>query len=203
MPELSGFRISSWDTALRVNAHRSPGRFNRTGSPATQYISLHPLTPWAEYVRYHELTTPEEVAERRLRLYTIRVITEDISTLDFENASSFGLKPGDLVADDWTACQELADRLRDDDAAPKVLNVPSAALAGTRNIVILGERVAIPYLWTPVDDGDLPASVVAEHARPPEKLLELTRMRPEPHAELEAWSSGRRFEFEDLATQPR
>ena len=202
MPELPGFRVASWDTPLRVNRHRSPGRFHREGSPATQYISLHPLTPWAEYVRFHGLTSAEELAERRLRVYSLRVLDDSITTLGFSDARSYGLEPRDLVSDDWTACQEFAERLRSDAASPKALLVPSAALPGTRNIVILGERVGIPYSWNPVDSGDVPACVTAERSQPPERLLELTRRYGDPHWEFQEWEQGREYAFADLQTVP-
>jgi hypothetical protein len=67
--------------------------------------------------------------------------------------------------------------------------------------VIFGERVDIPYLWTPIDEGDLPACVVAEEGRPPEKLFELVRHQGKPHAEFEAWVSGQSFDFADLGTE--
>lgn len=201
MPELPGFRLATWDTPLRVNPNRTAGRFNRENSPATQYIGLHPLTPWAEYIRAHGLTSREDVTDRRLRTWSMRVITSEVTEVDFEDAADYGLEPHDLISDDWTACQDFADRLREDAAAPKVLRVPSAALPGTRNIVIFGERVDIPYLWTPVDEGDLPACIVAEEGRPPEKLLELVRHQGQPHAEFEAWAAGQRFDFADLRTE--
>lgn len=202
MPELSGFRLAAWDTPLRANPNRSPGRFNRENSPATQYIGLHPLTPWAEYLRTHAITSRDAVNDRRIRIWAIRLVTSEITTIDFENAPTFGLDPRNLISDDWTACQEFADRLREDAAAPKVLRVPSAALAGTRNVVILGERVDMPYLWTPLDEGDLPTCVVVEQGCPPERLLDVVRYEGEPHAEFEAWSRGRGYEFADLRPPP-
>ena len=200
MPELPGFRLAAWDTPLRVNPNRAAGRFNHQGSPATQYIGLHPLTPWAEYLRTQGITSREAVNDRRIRTWAIRVVTPEVTRIDFENAADFGLDPHDLISDDWTVCQDFAERLREDAAAPRVLQVPSAALAGTRNIVILGERVDMPYLWTPIDDGDLPTCIVAEEGRPPGKLLSLIRREGQPHAEFEAWSVGQRYEFADLRT---
>lgn len=202
MPEHWGFRLAAWDTPLRVNPNRTAGRFHRENSPATQYVGLHPLTPWAEYLRTHGITSREEVNDQRIRIWALRVVTADITPIDFENASHFGLDPWDLVSDDWTACQDFADGLRDDASAPKVLQVPSAALAGTCNLVLLGERVDIPYLWTPLDEVDVPTCVVAEDGRPPARLLDLVRYDGEPHAEFEAWGSGWRYEFADLRTAP-
>ena len=200
MSQRPGFRLAAWDTPLRVNSHREAGRFHRAGSPATQYISLHPLGPWAEYLRFHDLRSRDDVADRRLRTWAIRVLLEDVLEVDFNNAPHYGLEPHELVSDDWTACQDLADRFRRDGAAPKALQVPSAALPGTRCLVILGERVDIPFLWAPVDDVDMPACLVVEDGRPPQSLLELVRYSGDRHAELDAWLAGDVYEFADLAT---
>lgn len=197
-----GFRIAAWDTPLRVSPNRSPGRFNHTSSPPTQYASLHPLTPWAEYIRNQGLQTPEELAEHRLRIWALRLDLSAAAEVSFETAPSFGLEPWDLVGSDHGPCRDFADRLRAEASAPKTLIVPSAALPGTRNVVILGERVAIPYQWPALDEGDIPASIVAVGAQPPADLLPLVRHGDSPHAEHDAWAAGRRYRFDDLITDP-
>jgi len=201
-----GFRISTWDTPLRVNPHRGPGRYHRAGSPPTQYICLHPLGPWAEYLRNGDLRRPEDIADLRLNVWAFKLDLKDALELDFEaaerRAEEPGMRPEDLVSDDHTACRRLADRLRSDSAAPKALVVPNAALPGTRNLVIFGPRVQIPYLWEPVDYGDIPACVITKASQPPEGLLERVRFSRQPHAELEAWRVGRRFDFTDLQREP-
>lgn len=199
LPEV-GFRISDWDTPLRPNSHRTPGRFHRAGSPPTQYISLHPLGPWAEYLRYHDLRQPEDVADRRLNVWALRLNLEDAVEIAFETSlAEFELPPEDLVGDDHGPCQELADRLRADAAAPKQIVVPSAALPGSRNLVVLGPQVQIPYLWEPIDEGDVPACALTKASQPPEGLPEVVRFSGTPHAELEAWKEGRHYVLADLA----
>ncbi|MEX1141473.1 MAG: RES family NAD+ phosphorylase [Thermoleophilaceae bacterium] len=198
MAELPGFRLAAWDTPLRVHAHREAGRYHRAGSPPTQYIGLHPLAPWAEYMRHHGLRSRDEVDDRRIRTWAIRVTGPEPVEIAFDDAPDHGLDAYDLVSDDWGACQDLADRLRTDAAAPNVVVVPSAALPGARNVVIFDERVDIPYQWEPVDDVDLPACVVAEEGRPPAGLADLVRHRDDDHAELEAWRSGEPFDLADL-----
>ena len=193
-----GFRISDWDTPLRVNPNRSPGRYNHAGSPATQYFGLHPLTPWAEYMRYHGLRDAEELANRRLSIWAVRLDVADAPSITFENASTFGLEPWDLVSADHSACRELADRLRNDSTGPQTVVVPSAALPGTRNVVVLGERAPIPYLWTPIDEVDLPVSIVAAAAQPPLDLIPFVRHGDEAHREFEAWARGERYAFGDV-----
>lgn len=195
MDELVGFRVASWDTPLRVNPNRHEGRWNRAGSGATQYIGLHPLTSWAEYLRWHGLRRPEEIADIRMGVWVIRFDLDGALDLNFDRAAMLGLEPEDLIADDWSGCQAAAERLRSDRAAPKVLVTPSAALPGTRNVVILEPRVGIPYTFAPLDPVDLPVTLSAAGARPPASLLPLVRYRGESHAEYEAWKRGDRFEL--------
>jgi RES domain-containing protein len=187
---LLAYRISSWDTPLRVNPNRSPGRYNHAEAPATQYLGLHPLTPWAEYLRTNELFDEERLAERRLRIWVLQVDLSAALTIDFNDAPAYGLEPSDLVADDHGPCQRLAERLRLEEGAPSTIIVPSAALPGTRNAVIFGERVRIPYDWSPIDEGDVPACVIAERSQPPAGIKALVRYRDAEHEGLTAWLSG-------------
>ncbi len=193
------FRIADWDTPLRVNPNRTAGRYSRASSPATQYLALHPLGAWAEYVRNQGLETIDAIVELRLTVWTVVVRVEELIELTFEHADRHGLRPEEIVADNWNACQEFADWVRRDADQPNAVVAASAALPGTRTLVILEPRVAIPYTWEPLDDTDCPAAIVAADARPPAMLLPLVRRRGEPHAELEAWKRGRRFDFEEPA----
>lgn len=196
-----GFRISDWDTPLRVDSHPVPGRFHRAGSPPTQYICLHPLGPWAEYLRYHDLRRPGDVADVRLNLWALRVDLNEAIEIDFEAADGnpeLKVTPEDLVSDDYTNCQKLADRLRADSAAPKLIIVPNAALSGTRNLVIFGPRVQTPYDSAPIDAGDIPACALTRASQPPPGLLQRVRFSGHPHAALDAWRGGRHFESNDL-----
>jgi len=132
-------------------------------------------------------------------LLTLRPPNE-VFELTYETAASIGLSPDDLVADDWSPCQEAAERLRQDSDFPKVWSVPSAALPGTQNVVIFGPRVAIPYQSQIIDpDLDVPCSVVAESTSAPEVLLRLTRFRGSPHAELDNWKRNEPFLFAEPA----
>lgn len=195
MPELAGFRVASWDTPLRVNPNRHAGRWNYADSAATQYIGLHPLAPWAEYLRWHDMRDAAEARELRLGVWAIRLLVEDVLEVNYETAPSLGLQPEDLVSDDWSACQALGERLRADNTGPKVLRTPSAALPGAHNIVILEPRVPIPYGFDPIDAADVPVSLAAAGARPPSSLLELVRYRGESHPQLAAWLRGEAYEL--------
>lgn len=200
MPEVVAYRLAAWDTPLWVNPNRSPGRYNRPGTGPTQYLSLHPLTPWAEYLRRQGLGSPEELRELGLRVWALRVVLERVRELTYDTAPELGLEPKALVADDWGPCQALGDRCREEPAMPDVLRVPSAALPGTRNLVLFGPRVAAPYLVEPLDEVDIPSAVVADGARPLHTLPPLVRYRGEPHAEYEAWRRGRSFVFDEPPT---
>jgi RES domain-containing protein len=190
MRELVGFRVASWDTPLRANPNRAAGRFNQARSGATQYIALHPLATWAEYLRWHDLRDPAALREIRLGVWAIRVNVEEMLSLDFDNAHELGLSAEDLISDDWSACQDPAERLRSDPAGAKVLRTPSAALPGAHNLVILEARVAVPYSFTPIDSVDTPVTLCAAGARPPKALVELVRFRGDGHAGYEAWLDG-------------
>jgi RES domain-containing protein len=192
------YRISNWDTPLRVNPNRTAGRYNESGSASTQYLSLHPLTPWAEYLRTNELRDPDDLKDHRLRVWAVRADISAATRIDFTNAEDFEIEAEDLISEDHRACRRLAERLREDSRGPRMIVVPSAALPGTENVVIFGERVPIPYLWTPLDEGDLPACVIAERSQPPAEIDALVRYRGEPHAAFEEWRAGRRYRFPDL-----
>ncbi len=199
MNEAVAFRIAGWDTSLRVNPNRTAGRFNDAGSPATQYLCLHPLGPWAEYLRSNGLRDPAELAERRLRIWALRVDLSKATEVNFSNARQFELnEPEDLITDSHAACQALAERLRSDPHGPESIVVPSAALPGTDNLVILGERVQIPYSWEPLSAVDIPACVIAERSQPPPGIASLVRYTGDPHPAFEAWRVGRSYHFPDL-----
>lgn len=188
------FRLASWRRPLRTEPSRVAGRFHRVTEDApTQYLCLHPLGPWAEFLRASGLRTAEQLVLVRHRTWALRLELGGLVRIGFAEAAEHGLRPGDLVSDDHRACHRLADRLRAAGAAGAI--VPSAALPGTENIVLFGERAAAPYLVEPVSAVDVPASLTAEGGRPPAGLLERVRRGGAAHAALEAWRSGDDFGF--------
>jgi RES domain len=193
-PLVAAYRLASWRRPLRTEPSRVAGRFHRMteGSP-TQYMCLHPLGPWAEFMRAADLRTVEQLALVRHRTWALRLHLAGLARIGFEEAGAHGLRPGDLVSDDLRACHRLADRLRADRVAGAI--VPSAALPGTDNIVLFGERAAAPYLVEPLSAVDVPASLTADGGRPPLGLLGRVRRRGAPHAALEAWRAGEPFRF--------
>jgi len=198
VPELVAYRLASWDTPLWVNPNRIAYRYNRAGSGPTQYLSLHPLTTWAEHLRGEDRRTIDEVLELRARLWAIRVVVPELSDLTFDNAADFGLRPQDLVGDDHGPCQAFGDRCRGNPGMPKVWRAPSAALPGTRNLVLFGPRVASGYLTDPIDpEVDVPAAIAAEDGRALHTLLSHVCYVGMLNAEYQAWTQGMTFEFEE------
>jgi RES domain-containing protein len=191
---VAGYRLASWRRPLRTEPSRVAGRFHRvTEDSATQYLCLHPLGPWAEFLRGSDLRTAEQLALVRHRTWALRLDLGGLLRIGFDEAGGYGLRPGDLVSDDHRACHRLADRLRADGAPGAI--VPSAALPGTDNVVLFGERAAAPYLVEPLSAVDVPASLTADGGRPPLGLLDRVRRRGSSHAALEAWRSDEPFRF--------
>ena len=192
------FRFANYATPLRVIPSARSGRFHRSGDPVTQYFAEHPLGAWAEFLRWSP-TTPATLPTVAVRLWVVRVELAQLVVIDFANASSWGISPGQLVSDDdYSDCQDLADRLRAR-GAPGVL-VPSAALPGTRNVVLFGRYVLGPYGQTPMTPEHLSGTMVADYARPPEEVLPLYRPRNQPHGGLEAHARGDTFLLPEPAT---
>jgi RES domain-containing protein len=185
------YRFASFATPLRAISARQPGRFNRGDEESpTQYLSLHPLGPLAELMRNADIRTPEQIRAVQTRTWTLEVPLDDLTEITFDNALDVGIDAAQLVADDRTACQELAAQLRGQ--VPGII-APSAALPGTRNVIVFGPRVAAPYLTTPVSAIDVPASITAKDARPLTSLLDVMRFIGDSHRALDAWQRGRAF----------
>jgi hypothetical protein len=189
--ELVAFRWADYDRPLRAHPHTGDARYTRSGSEPTQYWSLHPLGPWAEFLRATYVGPPVSLATIRQRVWAARFSfdADEIVEVTYEWAKGSGhVSPEDLVSDEYTGCQLFADWAREHHAA---LIVPSAALPGTRNLIVFGARAASPYQLPPVDPQlDVPSSVLAEHARPPAQLPSYVRFRGQPHPEFEAWIAG-------------
>lgn len=196
------YRSSEWDTPWWAEPNRGEGRFNEVNSPPTQYWATHPLTPFAERLRGLGRDVAADLETIRWRAWAAKIDDDDLVEIGFGDATAHGIEPDDLVGDDWTPCQELARRLRASDVTGAV--VPSAALPGTRCVVMFGERFASPYLLEPIDPGfDVPTAAAAERATPPSALVPHVRWHGEPHLELESWRHGGEFAFRDPAgTRP-
>ena len=187
------YRFATYATPLRTVPAGQPARYSRGDEEEpTQYLALHPLGPLAELMRNADLRTPEQIRAVQTRTWALDVSLDELPEIAFDTADQFGISAEDLVADDRSACQQLAVQLRTQ--VPGIV-VPSAALPATRNLVLFGPRVAAPYLTEPVSTLDIPASITAEHGRPLLSLLDIVRFIGDPHPALEAWQQGRSFGF--------
>jgi hypothetical protein len=198
VPELTTFRLANYETPLWAVENFSAGRYNRADHGFTQYLSLHPLTPWAELLRNEDRRTRERALHMRYPLWAIRVtLADDPPELTFDTAAAHGIAPEDLVADDHGPCRALADAFRV--TGPSAFLAPSAALPGTTNLVVLEPRVLTSWVAEPVDEQDWPGSLAAQDGRCPEGLWDLVHYRDArgPHPAYEAWSDGEPFTFEE------
>jgi hypothetical protein len=187
------YRFATYATPLRVVPAGLAARYSRGDEDEpTQYLALHPLGPFAELMRNADLRAPDQVRAVQTRTWALEVPVDDLLEIGFDTADQFGIGPEELVADDRSACQQLAARLRGQ--VPGIV-VPSAALPATRNVVLFGPRVAAPYLTEPVSTLDVPAGITAEHGRPLLSLLDLVRFVGDPHPALEAWKQGVSLSF--------
>jgi hypothetical protein len=196
--ELVAFRLANYETPLWSVPNFSAGRYNEPDAGSTQYLSLHPLTPWAELLRNEDRRTREQAVLMRYPLWALRLRFDDAPLeLTFDNACDFGLTAQDLVADDHTPCRALAQRFRD--SGPNAFVAPSAALPGTRNLVVLEPHVLVPWNQIPIDEIDWPGSLASQDGRCPEGLWDLVHYRGTrtKHAGFEAWEDGDDFMFEE------
>jgi hypothetical protein len=196
--ELVAFRLANYETPLWAVENFSAGRYNAASSGFTQYLSLHPLTPWAELLRNEDRRTRDRAVLMRYPLWAIRAqIEHEPFDLTFSNATRFGLDPADLVDDDWGRCRALAEALRTEGRTS--FTAPSAALTGTTNLIVLEPRVLVSWNQVPFDDIDWPGSMASQEGRCPEGLWERVHYRAtgKKHPGLDAWERGDTFEFQE------
>jgi hypothetical protein len=167
------YRHCDYRTPLRSSfqAQRRPGRYHRGNEEEpTQYVCLHPLGPHAEAIRRYDARTPADARVLDLRTWALDVDIRELVEVPFADA---------WVADDYTACHDLADTMRESGRAGMI--VPSAALPGTRNVVVFGGRTATPYDLSRLGATEVSASITGEHGCALQALIELVRFRGEPH----------------------
>lgn len=198
MPELVAFRLANYETPLWSVENFAAGRYNHADSGFTQYLSLHPLTPWAELLRNEDRRTRQRALMMRYPLWAIRAqLSAEPLGLTFDTALEHGLTPAQLVGDDHGPCRALADRLRR--GGVSAFTAPSAALPGTTNLVVLAPRVLVAYDQVPLHELDWPGAMAAQDGRCPEGLWDLVHHHgaPVPHPALAAWEAGETFAFEE------
>jgi RES domain-containing protein len=199
------FRLANHETPLWPVANFTAARYNRSATGPTQYLSLHPMTPWAEVLRSEDRRTRDRAVLLRYPLWAVKVqLDEEPPELTFDNATGFGLAPDDLVADDQVACQAFAEGQRSAAGGIRVFVAPSAALPGTRNVVILDPAVVTAFDAEPIGPEDLPTAMAAQDGRCPEDLWTLVHYRGvgTRHAAYDAWLGGHELLFEEPPVTP-
>lgn len=177
------YRHAAWDTPWRVNPSRSTGRYNAAGE-LVQYWCTHPLGPAAEMARAHGISSTDELADLRLRMWAATLDLGGLTRITFANATEHGITAEKLVSEDYAATQALARRLRDTGSPGLV--VPSAALPGTDNVVLFGPRVLSPYLYDPIDPEQVATAHIADTPPAPE-VAGVVRRRGTEHEGLVTW----------------
>jgi len=114
--------------------------------------------------------TDDEVRHLDLRTWAVSIPRDGLVEVPFADA---------WVADDYGACQDLADTLRE--AGHRGAIVPSAALPGTQNVVLFGGRVTVPWVHGAPRPFEVRASITGEHGSALLSLLKLVRFRGAPH----------------------
>ena len=162
------FRAANFRTPLRSLVPDTVGaRYHRGTEPEpTQYLALHPLGPAAEMLRNRDLRSPEQARALELRIWALEVEERGLVEVPFAP---------ELVADELEPCRRLADRLRAEGARGAI--VPSAALPGTRNVVLFGARTAAPWQAAAVGAFDVRTSIAGENSEALVSLLEQVRFR--------------------------
>jgi RES domain len=199
--KLTVFRHAAYDTPWWTSPSSVAGRFHRAGQDTVQYLSLHPLGPAAEMLRHHVGPSgdPDDVL---LNLWTAVVDIDDVMRVDFDDCDTYGRTADELVGDDYTSTQALADAARASGATAMI--VPSAALPGTHNLILFGNRVLHPFLWEPITPEEIPTGHLSDGARVPAEVAEHVRWRGTPHKAVEQWKAAGAYDlFDDPAATRR
>lgn len=198
--KLAAFRHAAYDSPWWAIPSPSAGRFHRAGIDTVQYLSLHPLGPAAEMLRHHvgPQGDPDELI---LNLWTADLDIDDATRVDFDDCLRFGCTADELVGDDYTPTQALADTVRASGATAMV--VPSAALPGAHNLILFGVRLLHPYLWKPLSVEEIPTGHLSDAARAAAEVVPHVRWRGAVHAAAEQWKATGAYDpFDDpMATR--
>jgi RES domain-containing protein len=185
------YRHAAYDSPWRAYPSSREGRFHRAGIEIVQYLALHPLAPAAEMLR-HNVGPTGNADDALLNLWAAALDLEDVVVISFNDCASHGITGDELVGDDYTPTQDLADRVRA--AGSQGLIVPSAALPGTESLVLFGIRLLYPYLWSPISPEEIPTGHLTDGARPAVEVSALVRWFGEPHPALEQWKRTGSYE---------
>lgn len=191
---LTVFRHASYDSPWWAFPSTRAGRFHRAPSDTVQYLSLHPLGPAAEMLR-HNLGAGGNSDDIVMNLWTAVVDVDDVTRVDFDDCTRYGLTADELVGDDYTRTQGLADVVRSGGAT--AMRVPSAALPGTDNLILFGARVLNPFLGDPLTPDEIPTGHLTDGARSPQEVARYVRWFDTPHKAAEQWKATGRYDLFD------
>ena len=193
--KLTVFRHAAYDSPWWTLPSSPAGRFHRARLQTVQYLSLHPLGPAAEMLRHNvgPSGNPDDVI---LNLWTAVVDVDDVTQIDFGDCARYGLTADELVGDDYSRTQELADVVRDSGATG--MRVPSAALPGTDDLILFGARILNSFLSAPLTPEEIPTGHLTEGARAAEEVARHVRWFGMPHKAAEQWKTvGTYDRFDD------
>lgn len=117
----------------------STGRYHTMGGAGVWYASDREQAAWAELFR-HFLDEGVDPFEVRRRVGAVDVQVEVLDLTDDAIVRSLGVNPADLVSDDYTTTQAVAEEARR--AGFAGILAPSAALPGRRTLVLFPPGVA-------------------------------------------------------------
>jgi hypothetical protein len=136
-----------------------------------------------------------------LNLWTAMVDIDDVKRVDFDDCETYGRTPDELVGDDYTPTQALADVVRA--SGTTAIIVPSAALPGTHNLILFGVRVLHPFLWEPLTPEEIPTGHVTDGARAAAEVAGHVRWFGTPHTAAEQWKATGKYDLFDDPTATR
>lgn len=188
------FRHAAYDTPWWAFPSARGGRFHRAGEETVQYLSLHPLGPAAEMLR-HDVGPDGDPDDVILNLWMATVDVEGVVRVDFDDCETHGRTVDELVGDDYSATQALADTVQATGAQAMI--VPSAALPGTHNLILFGVRLLHPYLMEPQGAEEVPTGHLTDGARPAAEVAAHVRWFGNPHASAEQWKATGTYDLFD------
>lgn len=175
--ELTAFRWADYDVPFWARENSNDGRWNYAHQDATQYWSLTPEASWAELIRHESLRSEDELELVRKPFWVARISSHMLIDLRIpDERDAHEISEGDLIDDDWSACQQLAIRLRH---RARGVIAPAAAFPAHPSITLFGRRRAIDWTSRPALASTVPAARAAL-GRPPEGLLPQVRHRRRP-----------------------
>jgi RES domain-containing protein len=170
--ELTAFRWSTYDVPFWARPNSRDGRWNYADVDSTQYWSLTPSAAWAALIRHENLRTEADLDLVRMPFWVCRVPPATLVDLRLaQERERHQVSEEALIDDDWSACQQLAVRLREH---VRGVIAPSAALPEHANLTLFGRRRAIDWEHRPALASTIPASRAAI-GRPPADLVDRVR----------------------------